>query len=49
MELKFRRKLSRNGNGYRYLYIPPAIAEALDCEFVDLVCDGKSLVLIPAR
>jgi len=49
MELKFRRKMSVNRNGYHYIHIPPAIAEALNCQYVDLVCDGRTLVMIPAQ
>jgi hypothetical protein len=47
MELKFRRKLSINGHGHYYMHIPPAIADALNCEYVDLVCNNGTLVIVP--
>jgi hypothetical protein len=49
MELKFRRKLSKNHLGHTYINVPMEIAKALNCDFIDLVVDGECVKIAPAR
>lgn len=48
MELKFRRKLSRNHLGHTYINVPMEIAKALDCDFIDLIINGDEIKIAPA-
>jgi len=48
MELKFRRKLSRNHLGHTYINVPKEIAKALCCDYVDLTVNGNEIKIAPA-
>lgn len=48
MELKFRRKLSRNHLGHTYINVPMEIAKALCCDYVDLIVNGNEIKIAPA-
>jgi hypothetical protein len=43
----FRTKLTIVGHELKQLQIPEAIAKSLDCQYVDILFDGQSLVVVP--
>ena len=50
-KLKFKRRFSQSvGNKAAVVTVPRAIAQLWkDCSFVDVLFDGKSLLIIPSR
>lgn len=48
MELKYRRKLSRNHLGYTYINISIEIAKAMCCDYVELIVNGNEIKIAPA-